>query len=185
MQRLEAAAAAVEDGEGETGAGGDARHYPQQSSHLSLNNQHYHSAGGSAADFASAGLSLGFAASVDTSNASGSGGSSAAGSSYLHSGGSARVATGSRAGRARTLLFCVKCLVPELASGALLGRGGRTIQELTACTGSTIKLSPASYARSPVALMASERVVSVMGGREGVLAACAAVFDIIAAEVWK
>ena len=82
---------------------------------------------------------------------------------------------------ARRLIFCIKSLVPEYSSGALLGRGGSTMKELTHRSGATIKLSPPN--QDPATT--GERIVSVMGPKDCVLPACMQVYEILAAEPRK
>lgn len=104
------------------------------------------------------------------------------------SAGSGSVAGRSPVGSAHNtkLLQCaVRALIPEQASGAVLGRGGSTSRSITQMTGATIKLSAVDYPGRQKWLDGGERVVSCIGPQHSVTAAALAVFDILAAESRK
>lgn len=78
----------------------------------------------------------------------------------------------------------LRTLVPEQASGAVLGRGGATSRALTRATGAAVKLGGRDGLDQPW-LSGGERVISVAGAPAEVAAGALAVFDILAAETRK
>jgi hypothetical protein len=77
----------------------------------------------------------------------------------------------------------VRLLIPDHSAGAILGRSGETIRALCDSSGATIRLSPAD--RRWAGMGSQERMVSVAGMLESVLAAVDAVFVTLGADARK
>lgn len=75
--------------------------------------------------------------------------------------------------------FMFRMLIPQNASGAVIGKNGRTVRAITEETGAHIKLSSNDDALTGI----PERSIILTGHREPVYAAACRIFDVLASEM--
>ena len=76
--------------------------------------------------------------------------------------------------------FEMRLLVPEHSVTIVLGHGGQTVAQLAEASGAVIRLGGGE-----MSALVRERPINVTGGRDSVLTACVACYDILAAEARK